>query len=61
MMQCIPLNPRKMSRAHAFQLTDRNGKKHEFVGEGFRSPYQTFVLIHAVGTLGKISAVHIAQ
>lgn len=47
LIACVPFEPRRMSSPRAFALTDRNGERHEFVGEGFRTPYNTFVLIHA--------------
>jgi len=51
MMDCIPVGNRKMSSPQSFELIDRNGDRHEFVGEGFKTPYNTFVLIHCVATL----------
>lgn len=53
LMACIPIEPRKMSTPQSFELTDLNGVRHEFVGEGFRTPYQTLLLIHSVATLNK--------
>jgi Zn-dependent peptidase ImmA (M78 family) len=52
LMPCIPIGNRRMSSAQSFELIDRNGDKHEFIGEGFKTPYNTFVLIHCAGTLG---------
>jgi hypothetical protein len=51
LMACVPIGYRKMSSPQSFELIDRNGERHEFVGEGFKTPYNTFVLIHCVGTL----------
>ena len=48
----IPLAPRKMTKPTSFELRDLNGDRHEFVGEGFRTNYQTFLLIHQIATLG---------
>lgn len=61
LMACIPIEPRRMSKPQSFQLTDRNGGKHEFVGEGFRTPYQTLILIHAVSTLSTTTVAKAAQ
>jgi len=47
---CIPIAPQRMSKPQSFALSDLNDEQHEFVGEGFRTPYQTLVLIHAVAT-----------
>ncbi|WP_066769242.1 ImmA/IrrE family metallo-endopeptidase [Sphingobium sp. CCH11-B1] len=53
LMPCIPMGQnQRMSKPHSFELVDRNGDRHEFVGEGFKTPYNTFVLIHCAGTLG---------
>jgi hypothetical protein len=52
LMPCIPIGNRRMSSPQSFNLADCNGDNHEFVGEGFKTPYNTFVLIHCVGTLG---------
>jgi len=51
LMRFIPINPKVMSRPDTFIFFDRNGQRHEFVGEGFRTPYNTFILIHAKITL----------
>jgi IrrE N-terminal-like domain len=53
----VPLEPRRMSRPQSFQLTDLNGARHEFVGEGFRSSYHTLLLIHDVATLDRTISV----
>lgn len=57
LMACIPIAPRRLSKPRAFALIDRNDQRHEFVGEGFRTPYQTLILIHAVDSLGKLRPV----
>jgi hypothetical protein len=51
LMACVPIGNRKMSSPQSFELVDLNGVRHEFVGEGFKTPYNTFVLIHCVATL----------
>jgi hypothetical protein len=50
-MAMIPVGSRRMSWPVDFELVDRDGTRHEFVGEGFKTPYNTFVLIHCVATL----------
>lgn len=52
----IPLDPRKMTKPVSFELIDLNGGRHEFVGEGFKTKYQTFLLVHQVATLGNTVA-----
>lgn len=51
LFRLIPIKPQRMTRPRSFFLIDRNGDRHEFAGEGFRSSYHTIILIHAVGTL----------
>jgi hypothetical protein len=51
LFRLIPFRPQRMTRPRSFFLVDRNGDRHEFVGEGFRSGYHTIILIHAVGSL----------
>lgn len=51
LMSFVPLGGRRMSRPDTCTLTDLNGTVEEFVGEGFSTPYNTFVLIHARATL----------
>jgi hypothetical protein len=51
LMRFVPLGGRRMSRPDTCTLTDLNGTVQEFVGEGFATPYNTFVLIHARTTL----------
>ncbi|QKD20583.1 ImmA/IrrE family metallo-endopeptidase [Mesorhizobium sp. NZP2077] len=43
----IPLGGRKMSKPGTLPMEDRNGQIVEFVAEGFGTPYNTFILIHA--------------
>lgn len=43
----------RMTSPRALVLTDTDGNRHAFVAEAFRTPYQTFVLIHAEATLGQ--------
>ncbi|SDP90852.1 protein of unknown function [Rhodoferax sp. OV413] len=47
----IPLGKARMSKPAGFGLLDDRGDTHEFIGEGFATPYNTFILIHAVTTL----------
>jgi hypothetical protein len=56
-MKFVPFGQRRMSSPGTFVIKDRNGASHEFVGEGFQTPYNTFVLIHARQTLTKRSTV----
>lgn len=49
----IPLGGRKMSRPGTLTLEDRNGDLVEFVAEGFATPYNSFILIHAASDLRK--------
>ena len=51
LFRLIPFEPQRMTSPRSFFLVDRNGDRHEFAGEGFRSSYHTIILIHAVGTL----------
>lgn len=51
LMRFVPAPGRRMSRPDTFTLTDLNGTLHEFIGEGFATPYNSFVLIHARATL----------
>lgn len=47
----IPLGGRKMSRPGTLTLEDKNGDVVEFIAEGFATPYNTFILIHATSDL----------
>lgn len=51
LMDFVPLGKRRMSTPRTFVLADRNGQRHEFIGEGFKTPRNTFVLIHAHATM----------
>ncbi len=51
LFKLIPFEPKRMTRPRSFALADRNGDRHDFVGEGFRSGYHTIILVHAVGSL----------
>ena len=53
----VPVGHRRMSRARGITLVDRNGVHHECLAEAFKTPYQVFVLIHAVRTLTKTTIV----
>lgn len=51
----IPSSGRRMSRPGTLALSDCNQDLHEFIGEGFSTPYNVFILLHANATLGKTS------
>jgi hypothetical protein len=51
----IPGPGKRMSSPGVLPLSDRNNDRHEFVGEGFSTPFNVFILIHAHATLGKVS------
>lgn len=53
----VPVGNRRMSKARAITLVDRNGVRHECVAETFKTPYQVFVLIHPALSLTKTSIV----
>jgi len=53
----IPVGGRRMSRPGTFSLQDRNGVSHEFIGEGFGTPYNVFILLHASVTLNKATII----
>jgi hypothetical protein len=53
----VPVGHRRMSKARAITLGDRNGARHECLAEAFKTPYQVFVLIHAVRTLTRTTIV----
>jgi hypothetical protein len=48
LMRSVPVGNRRMSPPRSFAYKDRNGNRHEFIAEGFRTPYNTFILIYAV-------------
>lgn len=52
-----PLLPigRKMTRPTGFELVDRNGVRHECVGEAFDTTYNVLVLVYPVKALGTIA------
>lgn len=47
----IPLGTRRASGKRQFVLVDRNGQRHECIGEAFTQKHQVFVLIHPQRTL----------
>jgi hypothetical protein len=49
----IPLGGRRMSRPGSLRLEDKNGDVVEFVAEGFATPFNSFILIHATAELKK--------
>jgi hypothetical protein len=53
LFRLIPLDPRRMTRPVPFQLLDKNGAPHEFLGEGFRTSFHTLLVLHQIATLGK--------
>jgi hypothetical protein len=52
----IPVG-KAMSRPDTLPLEDKNGTVHEFVAEGFKTPYNVFILMHAKATLGKSALI----
>ena len=53
----VPVGRQRMSRARAITLVDRNGDRHECIAEAFKTPFQVFVLIHAVRTMTRTTIV----
>lgn len=51
----IPGPGKRMSSPGHLPLSDLNNDRHEFIGEGFSTPFNVFILIHANATLGKVS------
>jgi hypothetical protein len=51
----IPAN--RMSSPRTLSMQDRNGDSHEFVAEGFRTPRNVFILIHARATLTRTTII----
>ncbi len=51
LMDFVPLGSRRMTSPDTLVLSDRNGLNWEFVGEGFKTPHNTFILIHAHATV----------
>ncbi|QPB24562.1 ImmA/IrrE family metallo-endopeptidase [Rhizobium sp. 007] len=49
----IPLAGRRMSRPGTLRLEDKNGDVVEFIAEGFGTPFNSFILIHATAELKK--------
>lgn len=49
----VPLAGRRMSRPGTLRLEDKNGDVVEFVAEGFATPFNSFILIHATAELKK--------
>lgn len=50
----------RMTGPRTLVLTDADGERHAFVGEAFKTPHQTFILLVAETTLGRrlIVSVH---
>jgi hypothetical protein len=53
----VPPGQRRMSQARAIMLLDRNGVRHECLAEAFATPFQVFVLIHALRTLTRTTVI----
>jgi hypothetical protein len=49
----MPLAGRSMSRPGTLRLEDKNGDVVEFIAEGFGTPFNSFILIHATAELKK--------
>lgn len=49
----VPLAGRRMSRPGTLRLEDKNGDVVEFIAEGFATPFNSFILIHATAELKK--------
>jgi hypothetical protein len=43
----------RMTGPRNLVLTDADGERHSFVGEAFKTPHQTFILLQAETTLGR--------
>lgn len=52
-MAAVHIGSQKMSRPIGLCFDDQNGVSHEFVAEGFKTPYNTFILLHCKATLKK--------
>jgi hypothetical protein len=57
MARFIPAAGRRMSRPDTLALEDRNKVVHEFVAEGFCTPFNVFILMHAKQTLNKTTII----
>jgi len=53
----VPPGQRRMSKARAITLLDRNGVRHECLAEAFATPFQVFVLVHVVRTLTRTTVI----
>jgi hypothetical protein len=51
LMRFVPTAGRRIAGPGSLVLTDLNGVMQEFIGEGFATPYNAFVLIHSVKML----------
>ena len=49
----MPVLYGRMTAARTLVLTDTDGGRHPFVGEAFKTPHQTFVLLLAEATIGR--------
>lgn len=49
----VPLGGKRMSRPGTLRLEDKNGDVVEFIAEGFATPFNSFILIHATAELRK--------
>ncbi|WKA26220.1 ImmA/IrrE family metallo-endopeptidase [Bradyrhizobium roseum] len=57
MAKFIPATGKRMSRPNTLALEDRNKVVHEFVAEGFCTPFNVFILMHAKLTLNKTTII----
>lgn len=53
----IPAAGKRMSRPGVLPLEDRNGTVNEFIAEGFCTPRNVFILMHARATLTKTTII----
>jgi len=51
LMKLVPVGDRRMSSPRSVRIQDRNSEWHDFVGEGFKTTFNTFLLLHAKGAL----------
>lgn len=47
----LPLYSRKKTKPHSLSIVDLNGTTHECLAEGFKTPYNIFVLLYPVRAL----------
>jgi len=54
LMRLVPEGSRRMSAPRSFAIMDSKGVRHECLGEGFKTPYNAFILIHERTTLASM-------